>query len=113
MAYCGVTTPDGLRCGSHRLGARAFPIPLDSGRWRPYSFVMKNGLEEQEQEWVAAWRRAGQAMEALRRKALRELSEEESVRLFNALDCAPPAPLPKTSGLVEQQRLFALPGRSV
>lgn len=96
-----------------RSRGEEFPIPLDSGRGCAYSFLMKNGLEEQELEWVAAWRRAGQAMEELRRKALQELSEEESVRVFNALDCAPPAPLPKTSGLVEQQRLFALLGRAV
>lgn len=62
-----------------------------------------------EQAWLAAWRRAGPAMELLRRDALRRLDHREVIAAFDdaflsALRSIPPR---TTSGLVEQQRRFA------
>lgn len=58
--------------------------------------------------WAAAWRRAGPALEAVRRRELRELNAFEAIALLSGpadYRVAPRAPKP-TSGLVEQQRLF-------
>ena len=68
---------------------------------------VKTPTKEQQLECVRAWGRAGRAMEELRIQELRDMSEEDSVRLFNALDCPPPTEWTKSSGLVEQQRLFS------
>jgi hypothetical protein len=63
----------------------------------------------QGKRWVQTWKNAGEAMEALRRKELRELDSYKTIALL----CGPAdytrepfAPKP-TSGLVEQQRLFS------
>jgi hypothetical protein len=63
----------------------------------------------QGKRWVQTWKSAGEAMEALRRKELRELDSYKTIALL----CGPAdytrepfAPKP-TSGLVEQQRLFS------
>ncbi|MEQ1760807.1 MAG: hypothetical protein ABL986_21065 [Vicinamibacterales bacterium] len=58
--------------------------------------------------WVAAWRRAGPALEEVRRQELRNLDTFAAIaRLCGPADyhIAPRAPRP-TSGLIEQQRLF-------
>lgn len=63
----------------------------------------------QGKRWVQTWKGAGEAMEALRRKELRELDSYKTILLL----CGPAdytrepfAPKP-TSGLVEQQRIFS------
>lgn len=58
--------------------------------------------------FAAAWRRAAPELEARRLQALRELSEEESARCFAEL-LTPDGEfaLRPSSGLVEQQRIFA------
>ncbi len=63
----------------------------------------------QGKRWVQTWKDAGEAMEALRRKELRELDSYKTIALL----CGPAdytrepfAPKP-TSGLVEQQRYFS------
>jgi hypothetical protein len=63
----------------------------------------------QGKRWVQTWKNAGEAMEALRRKELRELDSYKTIALL----CGPAdytrepfAPKP-TSGLVEQQRYFS------
>ena len=60
-----------------------------------------------EQEWIAAWGRAGREMEALRRRQLSNLevvSESVLDSLFElGLRCGQRR---RTSGLVEQQRIF-------
>lgn len=59
-------------------------------------------------EWVAAWKRAGPALERVRRQELRTLDVFAAIaRLCGTADytVAPRAPKP-TSGLIEQQRVF-------
>lgn len=59
--------------------------------------------------WVNTWREATPRLEAIRRRELRELDAFAAIsRLCGAADyrVAPRAPRP-TSGLIEQQRLFA------
>ncbi len=63
----------------------------------------------QGKRWVQTWKDAGEAMEALRRRELRELDSYKTIALL----CGPAdytrepfAPKP-TSGLVEQQRIFS------
>jgi hypothetical protein len=63
----------------------------------------------QGKRWVQTWKNASEAMEALRRKELRELDSYKTIALL----CGPAdytrepfAPKP-TSGLVEQQRYFS------
>lgn len=63
----------------------------------------------QGREWVAAWKRAGPALEELRRRDLRALDAFAAIaQLCGPADyhAAPRAPKP-TSGLIEQQRLFS------
>lgn len=60
-------------------------------------------------EWVEHWRRVGPILEEIRREELRNFNYEEQCPIIDALlqlglDHAVPRP---TSGLVEQQRLFA------
>ena len=60
------------------------------------------------QRYVLAWRRAATELERERLRDLRQLSEVEAARRFAKLLCAPPPyPLRESSGLVEQQRIFA------
>lgn len=59
--------------------------------------------------WVQTWREAAPRLEAIRRRELRQLDAFTAIsRLCGPADCreAPRAPRP-TSGLIEQQRLFA------
>ena len=63
---------------------------------------------------VLRWRQAGASMQAIRRRELRELTELEGLAAAESLlDLVRLLP-PKEggSGLVEQQRLFALVRRS-
>lgn len=58
--------------------------------------------------WVAAWKRAGIALEEVRRRELRDLDTTATIAMLCGpadYRVAPRAPKP-TSGLVEQQRLF-------
>jgi hypothetical protein len=63
-------------------------------------------------DWVATWKVAAVELEKLKAQSLRGLTEEQSARQFNDLDCDPalvwisPERL-LSSGLVEQQRIFA------
>lgn len=59
--------------------------------------------------WVNTWRDAGPRLEAIRRRELRELDAFTAIALLCGpadYHQAPRAPQP-TSGLIEQQRLFA------
>lgn len=59
-------------------------------------------------EWVAAWKRAGPALEQVRRQELRALDAFAAIAMLCGpadYSVAPRAPKP-TSGLIEQQRLF-------
>jgi hypothetical protein len=59
--------------------------------------------------WVARWREAAPRLEAIRHRELRELDAFTAISLLCGpadYHAAPRAPKP-TSGLVEQQRLFA------
>lgn len=59
--------------------------------------------------WVKTWRDAAPRLEAIRRRELRELDTVAAIaRLCGPADYheAPRAPRP-TSGMIEQQRLFA------
>jgi hypothetical protein len=62
----------------------------------------------QAKRWVQAWKEAGEVMEQLRRKELRELDVQHAIALL----CGPadyrvaPRAAKPTSGLIEQQRWF-------
>ncbi|CAN5271569.1 hypothetical protein BH23ACT9_BH23ACT9_09380 [soil metagenome] len=62
-------------------------------------------------EIVAAWGRAGPALARIRRREVAALTDEDALAatedLLAALDRLPTLPPRPTSGLVEQQRLFA------
>ena len=80
---------------------------MDSGRsaldtWTPEQVALGR-------TWVKTWRDAGPRLEAIRRRELRELDTFSAIALLcGSADYhqAPRAPKP-TSGLIEQQRLFA------
>ena len=58
--------------------------------------------------FVDAWQLAGSALDEQRLRALRGLSEVDAARLFARFLHLPlPYPLRESSGLVEQQRVFA------
>lgn len=60
--------------------------------------------------WAQTWRSAGQALEALRRRELREMTDEQAkVAALDLLNMPMPEGLParRGSGLVDQQRLFS------
>ncbi len=65
---------------------------------------------EIERAIVQQWERAAPALAAFRQQELRQLTEEETLRaaeeLLDLVNYLPPKQ--GTSGLVEQQRLFAL-----
>lgn len=63
----------------------------------------------QGKRWVQAWAEAGAFMEQLRRDELRQLDTYKTIALLcGPADYHQPPFAPKpTSGLVEQQRLFA------
>jgi hypothetical protein len=57
---------------------------------------------------VAVWQRAHDALEVERQRNLRQLSEQGSAQCFaRLLRLSTPYPLRESSGLVEQQRVFA------
>ena len=62
----------------------------------------------QGKRWVQAWKNAGEDMEQLRRKELREMDARHSIELLcGPADYRVPPRAPKpTSGLIEQQRWF-------
>jgi hypothetical protein len=62
-----------------------------------------------EQLWIAAWRRAGPALEQIRREELRRVDHRTVIEQFDdAFDVAlRTAVVPSTSGLVAQQQHFA------
>lgn len=59
--------------------------------------------------WVKTWQDAGPRLEAIRRRELRALNAYDAISLLcGPADYTVPPRAPKaTSGLVEQQRLFA------
>jgi hypothetical protein len=60
--------------------------------------------------WAETWASAGQALDALRRRELAAMTDDDARRAIADIFSGPiPADLPPrtTSGLVEQQRLFA------
>jgi hypothetical protein len=76
------------------------PSALDS--WTPEAVALGR-------RWVQAWKVAGPRLDAIRRRELRGSDPYEAIaRLCGPADynVAPRAPKP-TSGLIEQQRLFA------
>ena len=62
-------------------------------------------------EWMAQWRAAGPALAEVHRRELAEMTDEQALAASEAfLALATTVPLPearlRSSGLVEQQRLF-------
>lgn len=60
--------------------------------------------------WAETWASAGRALEALRRRELQAMTDDDVRRaIADLFSGAAPADLPPrtTSGLVDQQRLFA------
>lgn len=60
--------------------------------------------------WVADWESAGRALDALRRRELAAMTDDDTRRaIADIFSNAPPddAPVRAVCGLVEQQRLFA------
>jgi hypothetical protein len=67
---------------------------------------------ETQKAWARTWQETGKALEAIRRAELRALSPEKGLQATdNLLSLGAGMPLSaerrRTSGLVEQQRLFA------
>ncbi|MBI3370397.1 MAG: hypothetical protein HY017_01400 [Betaproteobacteria bacterium] len=66
--------------------------------------------DEPMRRWIETWKRAGPELEAIRRRELRVLTDEQVCEAALDLLSVPlPADLPprEGSGLVEQQRWFA------
>lgn len=66
--------------------------------------------EEELKRWAETWKRAGRELERMRREELQRMTDEDVRRAISDLfSGAPPPDLESetTSGLVEQQRLFA------
>ena len=67
--------------------------------------------DEKNRLMVATWKKAGPALEAMRNRELRSLTEAESARVFDSLEI-PPGGIYRSeerrtsSGFIEQQRLF-------
>ncbi len=72
-----------------------------------------DGQRDVERAVVAQWRSRGAALAEVRRRELREMSDEQArvavLDLLDLLDVLPPKDA--ESGLVDQQRLFALARR--
>ena len=69
-------------------------------------------ITELNRRWVAQWRTTGPLLEAIRAEELRAMTEEQARAASEMLLAAAPIPGdPRTdsttSGLVEQQRIFA------
>jgi hypothetical protein len=67
---------------------------------------------ETQRAWVRSWQATGKALETIRRAELRALNPERALRATeNLLSLGAEMPVSaerrRTSGLVEQQRLFA------
>jgi hypothetical protein len=67
---------------------------------------------EKQRAWARSWQETGRALEAIRRAELRALTPEKALRATDNLlslgaELALSAERRRTSGLVEQQRLFA------
>ena len=62
----------------------------------------------QGKSWVEAWKRAGEALEQIRREELRNIDQYKAIELLcGPADYTVPPRAPKpTSGLIEQQRWF-------
>ncbi len=66
---------------------------------------------ETQKAWARTWRETGKALEAIRRSELRALTPEKALRAIDDLlslgaEMTLSAERRRTSGLVEQQRLF-------
>lgn len=70
--------------------------------------VDRNDLPAFAPQWMAQWRMAAARLELLRRERLRQLTEDDAARMFALLDPPRPYELRPSSGLVEQQRWFAM-----
>jgi hypothetical protein len=58
-------------------------------------------------DWMRQWRNAAVALEEVKRNELQALTESDSARIFVGLCRNVKFPERATSGLVEQQRIFA------
>ena len=59
-------------------------------------------------QWVDTWRRAGEELDAIRRREIESADTQQAVRqLFGTDGPVDTTPAPPTSGLVEQQAWFA------
>lgn len=84
-----------------------------SAQLSAYAACMAAAMDEGElvRRVVAQWQAAAPALAAVRREEVAALSDaqalEATLDLLAALDALPPLPPRPSSGLVEQQRLFA------
>jgi hypothetical protein len=77
--------------------------------WR-YDEVVTKDQNERDllRRWVETWRRAGVELEEIRRREIRATDTQQSIRqIFGDDGAADSSPARTTSGLVEQQALFA------
>jgi hypothetical protein len=70
---------------------------------------MSKRSDERMRQWLAGWQAAGPVLDRLRTEAIRQANTAESIELLSdAFESTLFHRLPSsTSGLVEQQRLFA------
>lgn len=94
-------TAAGWVCRAERYNCDMADRPSALATWSPEQVA-------QGRAWVAAWTRAGPALEEVRRRELRALNAFDAIALLcGPADYRVPPRAPKpTSGLVEQQRLF-------
>jgi hypothetical protein len=71
--------------------------------------LIKDQCDEQMRQWVTGWQAAGRVLDNLRTEAIRQANTAESIELLSdAFESTLLHRTPSlTSGLVEQQRLFA------
>jgi hypothetical protein len=83
-----------------------------SGGGRYNSIEMDEGERELTKRWIETWREAGPLLEEIRQKELAAMTEDEARRASEALlsladaEMYVPPDRRRSSGLVEQQRLF-------
>ncbi len=69
-----------------------------------------SGSDVQANQWLRQWKSAGPALAEVRKRELRELTDEEALRASEAVLSIPAPPVSPerwtTSGLVEQQAWF-------
>jgi hypothetical protein len=101
----------GVMTGAERalgLAIVAWMTDNDTGNGSQWRRDMAQSEDAQTKQWVDTWRRAGSALDEVKRRELRSYDYEANREVIDEmLDWACDHATPRTtSGLVEQQRVF-------